>query len=259
MNNIILTVVALLGAFFPQAVKAEDAALRIDSRPGVTVPLFVMKRANAIATLVMLPGGSGGYGQLVDGKPSGRNFLVRARDYFADAGFNVAVMGRPSDTADLDYADRIAPAHMDDIKAVVTFLKNNLAHPVWLIGTSRGSVSATAAAIVLGQEQLAGIVLTASVISPNKPGAVPAQDLAKIKIPVLVVHHENDACKICSPAGVPAILTGLKNASIKKLVMMKGGGPPTGDTCEALHFHGFIGLEKQVANLITTWIIQPSM
>jgi hypothetical protein len=48
---------------------------------------------------------------------------------------------------------------------------------VWLVGTSRGTISAVAGAIAFGNEDLAGIVLTSSVTSVKRTGAVPAQKL----------------------------------------------------------------------------------
>ena len=168
----ILTLLALLLAV---PAFAADNFFRLDTRPDVTVPVFYMKRDNATATVILLPGGRGGFGRLIHGRPSGRNFLVRSREYFAEAGLNVAVMGRASDTDDLGYADRVSREHMQDIKLLVEFLKQNTGLPVWLIGTSRGTVSATAAAISFGNDALAGIVLTASVVSHKKAGAVPFQ------------------------------------------------------------------------------------
>jgi hypothetical protein len=35
-------------------------------------------------------------GKIIDGQPTSANFLVRSRNYFADNGLNVAVMGLPS-------------------------------------------------------------------------------------------------------------------------------------------------------------------
>ncbi|MCF8179507.1 MAG: alpha/beta hydrolase [Sulfuritalea sp.] len=237
---------------------AADQLLRLETRPEVTVPVFYMKRDGASATVILLPGGNGGFGALVDGKPSSRNFVVRSRDFFIDAGFNVAVMSRPSDKKDLDYADRVADEHLWDIRKLVDTLKADSGLPVWLVGTSRGTVSATAAAISFGNTDLAGIVLTSSVVSYSKVGAVPKQDLAAIRIPVLVVHHEQDGCSICRPDQVPAILDGLKQAPFKKLVMLKGGGEPKGDPCKAMHHHGFVGMEKETVTLITNWIKQPA-
>jgi pimeloyl-ACP methyl ester carboxylesterase len=236
---------------------AGDAPVRIDTRPGVQVPIYLMKRDAALATVLLLPGGDGEIGESADGAPSSRNFLVRSRDYFAEAGFNVAIAGRASDKRELDYPDRIAADHIEDLGKVVDVLKKELGLPVWLVGTSRGTVSTTAAAIAFGNDRLAGIVLTSSVTSFRRVGAVPRQDLAAIRIPVLVVHHEQDACTICRAAEVPYIIDGLRNAPVRKKLIVRGGENPTGDPCEALHYHGFIGQERQVVGQIAAWIRRP--
>lgn len=236
---------------------AADEILSLETRPGVTVPVYYMKRDGATATVILLPGGAGGFGTVVDGKPTGANFLVRGRDFFADGGLNVAVMSRASDKTDLDYADRTAEDHLQDIRKLVDYVKADSGLPVWLVGTSRGTVSATAAAVKFGNTDLAGIVLTSSIVNYKKIGAVPKQDLGSIRIPVLVVHHEQDACAHCRPYEVPAIIKGLTQAPSKKLVMLNGGGNPTGDPCEPMHFHGFVGMEKEAVGIITGWIRQP--
>lgn len=238
--------------------QAADQVIRLETRPGAKVAVFYMKRDGATATAVLLPGGGGGFGKIEEGKPTGNNFLVRSRDFFADAGLNVAVMNRASDKSDLDYPDRVADEHMTDIKALVDYLKTDSGLPVWIVGTSRGTVSATAAAVKFGNSDLAGIVLTSSVVNYKKIGAVPAQDIGSIKIPVLVVHHEQDGCQHCRPHEVPAIVQGLRNAPLKKLVMVNGGANPSGDPCEALHYHGFVGMEKEAVTLITDWLKRPT-
>ena len=126
-----------------------------------------------------------------------------------------------------------------------------------MVGTSRGTISVTAAAINMPGE-MAGVVLTSSVISYKKPGAVPKQDLERIKVPVLVLHHAKDACTLCQPHEVPAILRGLKNAQTKKEIMVSGGENPTGNVCEALHWHGFIGMEREAVDLMANWIKAPT-
>ena len=238
-------------------VQAADRLLRLETRPGVTVPVYYMQRPGATATLILLPGGAGGFGALVDGQPSGLNFLVRSREYFAAAGFNVAVMSRASDKSDLTTAERLSEDHLQDIKQLVDYLKADSGLPVWLVGTSRGTVSATAAAVKFGNADLAGIVLSSSIVRFKIAGALPRQDLAAIRIPVLVLHHAQDACSACQPFEVPAIISGLKNAPFRQLLLVNGGGNPSGDPCEALHFHGYIGMENEAVGLITDWIKQP--
>lgn len=229
---------------------------RLSTRDGVSVPLIYVKHPQARANLILLPGGAGGFGKMQNGEPDGRNFLVRSYQYFLNAGFNVVIMGKPSDINDLDYADRIAAPHQQDIAAVVEMVSNDTSLPVWLIGTSRGTVSATAAAINLGPNKLAGIVLSSSIVSNRKLGAIPFQNLQGITLPVLLVHHQNDACQVCTPSLVPSILERLSNTKDKQLIWMLGGQNPQGDACEALHFHGYIGIEAETAKQITDWIHQ---
>ena len=236
---------------------AEGALFKVPTREGITTTLFWEAAPDAKATVFLLPGGGGGFGKVEDGKPTGNNFLVRSALYFTANGFNVAIFGRPSDSEDLDYADRISDTHMADVRKVLDFVKTQSAAPVWIVGTSRGTISATATA-VHAQGEIAGLVLTSSVVNYKKPGAVPKQDLAAIKVPVLVFHHSKDACIQCRPDEVPAAFKGFRNAPIKKLVFVDGGANPTGDVCAGLHHHGFIGMEKEAVDTISGWIRHPA-
>lgn len=123
--------------------------------------------------------------------PEGSNFLVRSAPMFAAPGFNVAIVARPSDMEDMDYGFRVSAPHVDDVRRVLHMVKQKLGAPAWLVGTSRGTVSAAAAAIAMRDEALIdGVVLTSSVTSLRRgAGAVPTQDLDRISVPVLVMHH----------------------------------------------------------------------
>ena len=67
-------------------------------------------------------------------------------------------------------------------------------------------------------------------------------------------------CWWCTTPATPArcasrtrwwIMKWLKSAPVKKLVIVIGGVNPSGDVCEAMHYHGFIGQEKEVVDLMT--------
>ena len=236
---------------------AENRLVKLGTRPGVSNSFYYMKQDACKATVVLLPGGSGSIG-MKNGVPASNNFLVRSRDYFAANGLNVALVEKPSDKDDLDYSFRVSPEHIEDLRQVAVFLKKDAGLPVWLVGTSRGTISATAAAIAFGNEELAGIVLTSSVTSNKKTGAVPFQKLDVIRIPVLVLHHEYDGCKLCVPRDASLITRGLKNAPVKKEIFVKGGANPRGDPCEGSHWHGFIGMEKEAVEIISNWIKKPT-
>ncbi len=245
-------------AFMAALAGAADRLVHIDTRPSVRVGYWLMERPGASATVVLLPGGEGGIG-MRDGVPASANFLVRSRDLFAAAGYNVAVVGKPSDRTELDANFRAGADHVTDLRRVVERLRQDLGKPVWLVGTSRGTISAAAAAIAIDPSALAGVVLTSSVTSGSRtsPLRVASLDLAAIQVPVLVVHHRDDACPSCSARETPRIIEGLTHAPSKKLVILEGGSGARGDPCEALHWHGFIGMEAEAVTTITEWMRNP--
>jgi hypothetical protein len=226
------------------------------ARPDAQIPVFFSATPNAMATFILLPGGAGGIGSIgAEGWPDGSNFLVRSGQLFAAQGFNIAVMARPSDMTDMDYPFRISAAHIDDIRKVVQQAQVRWNVPVWLVGTSRGTVSGTAAVIAMRDEGLiAGLVLTASITTERVTGSVPGQALDNIAIPVLVVHHTRDACNLCSPSLAKTIEPKLRASPAHTTLMLDGGQNPSGDPCAALHYHGFIGMEAQAVQQIADWV-----
>ena len=60
------------------------------------------------------------------------------------------------------------------------------------------------------------------------------------------------------PGEASLIKRGLANAPIKKEIFVTGGGNPSGDPCEAMHWHGYIGMEKEAVDIIGDWIKHPS-
>jgi len=250
LGALLLALAALAGA-------RADQLINLPTRSGVTVSIWYMPRANASATLVLLPGGAGGIG-MRDGRPQSGNFLVRSRDLFAAEGFNVAIVGRPSDIRDMTTAFRASAAHIEDLRIVLADLRARSDVPLWLVGTSRGTVSAAAAAIAIGPPLLAGVVLTSSITAFKLPGAVPTQHLSEVRVPVLVLHHEKDACPSCAPHEVSWILSGLTQAPVKRLIWASGGEGAHGDPCEAFHWHGYIGMEAQAVSWIASWVRQPT-
>lgn len=263
MKMIVVVLVFLVTLNYGGVSRADEiqpgSVVKIETR-GVFVPIYTVWKKDAIATVVLYSGGGGGYGKIGDdGWPSSNNFLIRSARMFAAYPFNVVLVGRATDVSNLDGIARTSDNHDQDNQAIFRSLKSKSAAPIWLVGTSMGTISATAAAIRDSGTNIAGIVLTSSVTSYRIKGAVPTQDLDKIKMPVLVVHHERDACKICTPHEAKNIANGLKNSSIKKTVLVDGGSGQSGDPCEALHNHGFIGMEKEVVDLIAAWIKNPTI
>jgi len=100
-----------------------------------------------------------------------------------------------------------------------------------------------------------GVALTSTILSIDVGRPVPAMPLQNVAIPVLVVHHEKDGCKLCAYSEIPRLMEKLSSTPRKELVTFKGG-ENRGDPCEALAYHGFNGLEKDVVAKIAEWIIR---
>jgi predicted esterase len=247
-------------AVFSCSLVFADELINLPTRAGVTSSYWWMPRDKAKANLILLSGGAGGMGYR-DGTPQSQNFLIRSRDHFAtgnpNAAFNVALLGNASDMRQLDPALRARADHVQDIAAVIAHIRARNSAPIWLVGTSQGTISAAAAAIELG-DKVDGIVLSASYTAFKTPTSVPKQAIDKIRVPVMVISHEKDGCSVTRPDENKYIIDKLKNARVKKSVLLSGGQDPTGDACEALHWHGFINFEAQASKAITDWIINPT-
>jgi hypothetical protein len=251
-----LRLFALL-ALLPAAALASEVSVKdIPTRAGVTQRVLLIKPEKPVASVVLFAGGSGLVAIGADGRPGrGGNFLVRSREHFAREQLLVAVVDAPSDRIDgpaLDFF-RQSAEHAHDIAQVIALLRLEAKVPVWLVGTSRGTTSVANVAIRLRENGPDGVVFTASMVGADRE-RLPAMAIDTIRVPVLVVHHEEDQCKYCLYSDVPGLMTGLKGAPKLELIAFKGGGPVRGDPCLAFHYHGFVGIEEQLVRRIADWI-----
>lgn len=221
--------------------------------------------------LVLLVGG-GGHLDLDDkGCPRALtgNSLVRSLPHFHGAGFVTALVDAPSDHPGEDGLAglRITTQHADDLGKVIADVRTRTNAPVWLVGTSRGTISAVnAAARLSGPSAPEGLVLTSALMSGFSGGrklwvahTVFDLPLEAIRVPVLVVGHAADQC-IRSPAALMGDITARTNGAREQAVTVTGGpGSPAGaapsvEACEGRAPHGFIQQEAAVAAGIARFI-----
>lgn len=253
--------VAFLGLLVSVMASAQTSQKIVDipTRPGITQRMLVLTPSEPKAAVILLPGGHGGLQLFPNGsmKWGEGNFLVRTRQLFADQGLVVAVVDAPSDRQSPPYLGgfRQTPEHVADLKAVIAWLRDSAKVPVWLVGTSRGTQSAAYVATQLtGPDGPDGVVLSSTILTETKGRPVPAMPLGKIQVPVLVVHHEQDACSLCAFSDVPLLMTKLTNAPRSQMLSFRGG-ETRGDPCEAFAYHGFNGLESDVVRQIADWLL----
>ncbi|MEO6016335.1 MAG: alpha/beta hydrolase [Polaromonas sp.] len=245
------------------AAQAQGAPRVVDipSRPGVTQRIVYIAPASAPkAAVILFAGGNGGLQITETGSfaGGGGNFLVRTREQFASAGFAVAVIDAPSDKQSPPYlsGNRQTPEHRADVLAVIAWLKQQAPVPVWLVGTSRGTQSAAyiATEATPAQGGPDGLVLTSTILTDPKGRAVPKLPMEKLAIPVLVVHHEQDGCKLCAFSDMPLLMEKLAKTPKAELISVTGG-QSKGDPCGAMAYHGYNGMEADVVGKITRWMM----
>ena len=259
-----LAIVGLCLAW-PGLAGASDATLvSLETPRGVTQPFILIRPDKAIsAAVILFAGGNGALGLTSATTMSwgAGNFLVRTREHFAAEGLLVAVVDAPSDYRDgMTATFRMSRDHASDIRAVVAHLKAIAKVPVWLVGTSMGTLSAAGAAVHAGGAD--GLVLT-STITRSKPGwsiarthpdGVASMALGTIRLPVLVMSHAKDGCDITSASDTSKLKARLTNAKPTKVVLLDGGRQPKSDPCEAFAQHGYFGIEDKAVSEIVAFV-----
>ena len=251
----------LIAAAPSATLAASERVVEIPTRPGVTVNFILRGDPQGDPPIAILFTGGSGVLNLHEwdgsGNPSG-NFLVRTRKHWVKHYLLVAVPDAPSDMLnDGMHLWRTSPEHSADIDAIIKYLRRYSKGPVFLIGTSRGTISAAGIAARLTPEKLAGIVLTASVTRYNRgrdKDRVETAKLANIRVPVLLAHHKDDDCDVTRFGDLDALAKAFINAPKVEIKAYTGGGNYRGSECDKRTAHGFRGIEKQVVADIAAWI-----
>ena len=219
---------------------------------GVTQPVLIEVPDHPKAAVVLFSGGDGGVEFANNDLTSYRlNFLMRSRAEFLRHGFVVATIGAPSDRPAPTYLDdkfRKSKEHADDTLVVVNALRKKFGVPVWLVGTSRGTLSAAAAGLQLGKA-IDGVVLTSTMAD------VVDLPIERFEVPVLMVHHERDGCR--ETYYREAKRTAAKVRAPRTELITVSGGKDEGKPCQAMAYHGFNGIEPDVVAAIATWMLKP--
>jgi pimeloyl-ACP methyl ester carboxylesterase len=240
-------------------VALDESYIELASRENIKQPFLLIEPLNPVASVIVFAGSDGFLDLGGDGTINKKlsNFLVRSRYAFAHHGLRVVVFEVPSHKADdfgLLGGYRRTKDHAKDIEVVVDYVKAKDGLPVWLIGTSRGSPSASNGAARLSGK-VDGVVLMASVSTMNNKGThVFETDLSKITAPAFVASHKGDECHVTPPSHVKKIAAKLKNSLTVKTMLFEGGDEPRGRACGAHSEHGFIGIEEKVVSSIVAFI-----
>lgn len=180
------------------------------------------------------------------------NFLVRSRHHWLDNETLAVVVDAPSDHWIIFFQNfRATPRYGADVGVLLKEIGQRYGISDWtLVGTSEGSVSAFHAAR-MNPQLVRRVILTASVFRAggNGPGLSSA-NFGELRAPLLWVHHENDPCQYTAYHEARAY----SRRSGSPLLTVRGGGPESGDPCQARTHHGFIGMEQETVKAMLSWV-----
>jgi hypothetical protein len=245
----------------PPAARAADAeAVTIDTSFIVrTPPVRLDKPARAArASVVLMTGGDGllsldATGTIIN---STGNFLIRSADLFLRHGINVMMAdAAPAHPGGLSVATRLSATHAAELQGFINAAFNRWGRPVWVVGTSNGSISTvTAGGFQPALAGLRGVVLTSPVTQlpfANQPTF--NLYVSRITVPALVVWHRDDHCTFSPPAGSAVLFSAIPSAG-KASHSFEHGHSVATDPCGAFSEHGYAGIEEEVVEKIAEFI-----
>ncbi|MBI1246107.1 MAG: alpha/beta hydrolase [Alphaproteobacteria bacterium] len=263
-------VLAALLLAAPAAAQTQSI-VDFEGRPGVPLKMLRVEPDGPPRAAVLLF--SGGNGSIRLASPTATplaeryargNFLLRIRASLAARGLRVGALDVPQEMAQrgMSAAFRRSAEHARDIAGAVALLRGPEKLPVWLVGTSMGTVSAAAAAVTLGRG-IDGVVLTSSITVPiqngpnwiPEPGGIRAFALDGVSVPVFVLAHEDDECWASPPGNAKALAERFKASPRVGLRILEGGKPPESGECDPLSGHGYWGIDTTASDAIADFVL----
>ena len=242
--------------------RAAQELVTVPTRSAVTETYLLIRNPPSATPKVVVIAFVGGFGAIDLATLGGKgmplkfgpntNFLIRVRNDLVDADFAEVVVDAPSDKLAQGMSDefRLGPDHLTDIRAVLADIKKRFPDAkIYLMGTSRGTISAAALAAKLG-DTIQGVVLTSTVTNRDKHGpGLSTFNFASIKIAVLLVHHRDDGCPMSPYYNAERLSESFP------LISVSGGDPPQSGPCDPQAPHGFFGKDAPVAQAMKNWML----
>lgn len=219
--------------------------------------LITIPEGGGEAVAVLFPGGKGLLNLHKERSEwNEANFLVRSRKYFIENNIATVIIDNKLIDGEYEKVDyRYKPKF--DIRNVMSVIRNIFRPtPMWFIGTSRGS--SYALSNIRRYDFIEGLVLLSSLIENNdKTMSCLGYDIESIRIPTLIGVHENDTCKVTYVKGNKKLYDRLNDGITKEFKLFKGGDYDEDNysPCSNQSHHGFIGIEKEVIDYVSGFIL----
>jgi hypothetical protein len=250
MKAAVLAAAVLLPAF-----ACAQELVEIAPRPGVTQSVFIARAEAPRAVALLYSGGNGDiHLRLEDGRPAfrGGNFLLRSRSEFVRHGILPVIVDVPSDFPQgVSDAYRRSDAQVTDARAVLAAVRARFPGlPVFIVTTSRSTLSGAHLGRSLSAAEIAGVVLSSSMVASGPWGSLVGFDFKAVRAPLLFVHHRSDGCQATPYYAAARMAEGFP------LVSVEGGLAPTSGPCAPFAPHGYYGMESRVIEAMAAWMLK---
>jgi pimeloyl-ACP methyl ester carboxylesterase len=232
-----------------------------------TIRLLIEGPAHPSAVIALFMGGDGN-AEITDQGEVGKgqsNFAITTRGQFQAKGIATVVVAAPLDMGAKLTRLRGSDDYATDFGNVMKYLHERFKTPVWVHGTSRGTISIALPASKIKEllKSPDGIILSSSVTDSNRQSKnafdnVLDANLENISVPVFIVANSNDACSVTPASGAARIAQAMKHAKPVKVKIFDGpDGVAKGDPCGPNHHHGFPGIRKEVLESMIEFMNKP--
>ena len=238
-------------------VSTAEASSRVETlvfSDGQSLRMVYSAPEHPTAILLMLPGGSGRVGLDKAGQPRhARDFTVRTRADWLARGYAVAL---PDSTDHYNLrGQRHTQAYAEDVSRIIDRLRQQSSLPIFLIGTSQGSIAALNVAAHV--PDIKGIALAESVTVKGRSGeTVFDASPSTVSVPVLIVANRQDRCWVAPPDHASRLAAALTASPDVRVMQVDGGTQKSSRACGALSPHGYYGIERTVMDEIDHWLTQ---
>ena len=147
---------------------------------------------------------------------------------------------------------RMSPDHLGRMEDVIRTYRNKLGKPVWLMGHSNGAASVTEFWKSIHDTDKKDLI-SGLVISSARNGISLPDDT---DIPVLFLHHRNDACANSRSSSSWGVYESLASAGRSRTdyVWITGGESEPQNSCHS-GYHMFFGAGQEAASAIDAFIV----
>ncbi len=235
-----------------ERVRTEVRDLMLDGG-GYQRVLFYGPESGMHGIIVMFPGGTGDIGIESDGAIRHEdNFVVRTRALWAHYGYGVVIVDAIGHQS--MRGKRSTPEYANVTRDILAFAHSLSNVPVWVMGTSQGSIAAMNAAAHAERRELAGVILTesVSVLGKSKETVFDAHP-QDVRVPALIVANRDDRCWVAPPSKAKEIADAMPN-SRSTVLFVEGGVAKSSNECSSLTPHGYWEIDDKVVGDIEKWM-----